>query len=117
MEWALSSLKEGLLPICQHSCHFYGRVAYHDYQGISVDEEEQEVLLKNMENKDVLIMRNHGTLTAGTSLAHAFCAMYTLEKAATVQLKALSAGREIMLQAKWFAKKCWIKRNNSPQQQ
>jgi ribulose-5-phosphate 4-epimerase/fuculose-1-phosphate aldolase len=94
---ALSALKDGLLPICQHSCHFYGRIAYHDYQGIAVEKEEQEVILEDMGDKDILIMRNHGFLTVGPDLAHAFCEMYTLEKAATVQLMALSSGREIIL--------------------
>lgn len=94
---AISALKDGLLPLCQHSCHFFGQIAYHDYRGIAIDESEQDILVKDMAEKDVVIMRNHGTLTAGVNLAHAFCAMYTLEKAATVQLMALSTGRDIVV--------------------
>ncbi len=102
---AISALKEGLLPICQQSCHFYGKIAYYDYQGISVEKEEQEDILKTMGDKNVMIMRNHGTLTVGSELSEAFCSMHTLEKAAIVQLMALSTGRDIVLPEKEICEK------------
>ncbi|CAO5677900.1 MAG: L-fuculose phosphate aldolase [Holosporales bacterium] len=94
---ALSALKEGLLPICQQSCHFYGKIAYYDYHGIAVERDEQQEILNTIGDKKVMIMRNHGTLTLGSNIAEAFCSMHTLEKAATVQLMALSSGRDIIL--------------------
>lgn len=94
---ALSSLKEGLLPICQQSCHFYGRIGYHNYHGISVDKEEQESFLADLADNAAMILHNHGLLTVGKNVQEAFCEMNTLEKAATVQMMALASGRELVL--------------------
>lgn len=94
---AVSALQEGLLPISQAACHFYGKIAFHDYQGIAIHEEEKVQLVKDLGDKDVMILRNHGFLTAGESLAEAFMAMYTLEKAAQVQIAALSMGRPLAI--------------------
>jgi ribulose-5-phosphate 4-epimerase/fuculose-1-phosphate aldolase len=94
---AISALQEGLLPISQAACHFYGKIAFHDYQGISVHEEEKTQLVKSLGDKNVIILRNHGFLTAAPSLAEAFTAMYTLEKAAQVQIAALSMGRPLSI--------------------
>lgn len=89
---AVAALKDGLLPLSQHACHFYGKIAYHDYEGIAVYEDEKERLAEDLGDKDVMILRNHGFLTAGRTVAEAFSAMYTLEKAAHVQITTLSMG-------------------------
>ncbi len=93
----ISALQEGLLPISQAACHFYGKIAFHEYQGISIHDEEKAQLVKDLGDKNVMILRNHGFLTAGHSLAEAFMAMYTLEKAAQVQIAALSMGRPLSI--------------------
>lgn len=94
---ALSSLKDGLLPICQQSCHFYGRMGYHTYNGIAVDVEERESFINDLGDNSAMILHNHGLLTVGDSIQQAFCDMHTLEKAATVQMMALASGRELIL--------------------
>jgi ribulose-5-phosphate 4-epimerase/fuculose-1-phosphate aldolase len=92
---AVSSLQEGLMPITQHACHFYNKIAYHDYEGIVLESSEKKRILKKLQHKKIMILRNHGFLTAGASIAEAFTLMYTLEKAASVQVNILSMGRPI----------------------
>ncbi len=94
---AISALDQGLLPISQHACHFYGKISFHDYQGIAVNPEEQESLIADLGSNNIMILRNHGFLTVGSSLAEAFTTMYTLEKAATVQIAALSMGQSLSI--------------------
>ena len=62
---AVSAQKSGLLPISQHSIGFSGRVAYHGYEGIALDLDERERLVADLGDKSVMILRNHGLLTAG----------------------------------------------------
>ena len=97
---ALSALKEGLLPLSQHACHFYGQIAYHNYEGICTNKTEQKTLLHDLGNKNIMILRNHGLLTAGASLQEAFCRMYSLEKAAEFQMAILASGQEFTVPPK-----------------
>ncbi|MCP5468607.1 MAG: class II aldolase/adducin family protein [Deltaproteobacteria bacterium] len=83
---SIASLPEGLQLYSQEALRFYDRVGYHDFQGIVLDAKEKKALLKSLGNKPVLILRNHGLLTLGTSVAQAFCLMYYLERACQVQL-------------------------------
>jgi ribulose-5-phosphate 4-epimerase/fuculose-1-phosphate aldolase len=92
---AVSSLQEGLIPITQHACHFYNKIAYHDYEGIVLESSEKQRILEKLQDKKIMILRNHGFLTAGSSIAEAFTLMYTLEKAASVQVNILSMGRPV----------------------
>lgn len=94
---ALSSLECGLLPLTQHACRFYNRLAYHDYEGIVFDEEEQPRLLNDLGDKRVMILKNHGFLTAGRTMAEAFTLMFFLEKAAAAQLAAQSTQQPLSL--------------------
>lgn len=94
---ALSTLECGLLPLTQHACRFYNRIAYHDYEGIVLCEEERPRLLKDLGNKRVMILKNHGFLTAGRTMAEAFSLMFFLEKAATAQLTAHSTNQPLSL--------------------
>lgn len=89
---AISALQDGLMPLTQHACHFYNRIAYHDFEGIAMREEEMETITRDLGDKNVMILRNHGFLTAGRSIAEAFTLMYTLEKAAQAQISILSMG-------------------------
>lgn len=89
---AVAALACGLLPVNQMSMEFYGRVAYHDYEGIALDLAEQARLVADMGDKHVLMLRNHGLLTVGSSVAQAFLRMYYLEKACDIQLAAQACG-------------------------
>jgi len=93
---AVAALKDGLLPINQISMQFYGRVAYHDYEGIALDLDEQRRLVEDMGDNFALILRNHGLLTVGQSVGEAFLRMFYLEKSCEIQLAAQASG-EVLL--------------------
>jgi ribulose-5-phosphate 4-epimerase/fuculose-1-phosphate aldolase len=88
---AVACSKEGLLPMSFTALMFHEKVAYHDYQGITVDLEEQASLLADMGTKNIMILRNHGLLVCGASLADAFADMHRLQRSCEVQV-ALTAG-------------------------
>lgn len=94
---AISALKEGLIPVNQGGFQFHNRIAYHDYEGFALDEEERKRLVADLGAKRVMILRNHGLLTAGRSVAEAFRLIYYLEQACQLRLDALQTGREINL--------------------
>jgi len=89
---AVSAQSEGLLPISQISLLPYASLAYHDYEGIALNEDEKPRLVADLGNKNFLILRNHGLLTVGTSIPDAFLFMYALETACQIQLAAQSGG-------------------------
>jgi ribulose-5-phosphate 4-epimerase/fuculose-1-phosphate aldolase len=93
---AISMLKCGLQPLSQHAQMFYGAIAYHGYEGIALDTDERRRLVADLGDKPVMILRNHGLLTAGATVGHAFSYMYHLEKACQAQLLAMGAGQEIV---------------------
>ena len=94
---AVSAQKDGLLPLSQHACKFYGRLAYHGYEGIALDLDERERLVADLGQHKAMILRNHGLLVGGTSIPEAFHMIYMLERACAAQVDALSGGREIIL--------------------
>jgi len=75
---------------------FYGRVAYHDYEGVALDLSEQQRLVADLGDKSVLMLRNHGLLTVGETVSQAFLRMYYLEKACEIQLAAQAAGEVVL---------------------
>ncbi len=89
---AVSAQQHGLLPISQHALKFYGRLAYHEYEGIALSLSERERLVADLGNFRAMILRNHGLLAAGESIARAFHEIYFLERACQAQIKALSGG-------------------------
>ena len=99
---AVSALDEGLQPLAQSSLFPMSSLAYHDYEGIAVRPDEKARLVEHLGNANNLILRNHGLLTVGRSVADAFVNMYFLETACRVQIMARSAGtprpvtREVM---------------------
>jgi len=99
-QMALSMLKDGLLPLNQHSIRFHNRVGYHDYEGIAFSFEERTRLVADLGNNAALILRNHGTITVGESVAQAFVEMYYLEKSAKAQLLAQGTGLPIVTLSK-----------------
>lgn len=94
---AVASLKEGLLPLNQIALQFYGRLGVHDYEGIALDLDERERIIADLGSKCGLLLRNHGLLTVGRTVAEAFNLMFYLERACEVQVATLSMGREIVL--------------------
>ena len=92
---AVSALEEGLIPLQQETYRFYNRVAYHDFEGQSVHTSERERLVTDLGDKDAMILKNHGLLTLGRSVAEAWVSMWQLEKACKVQVIAQSTGQVI----------------------
>jgi len=88
---AVAAMKEGLLPLNQASMEFYDRVAYHDYEGVSLELDERERLVASLGRKNCLILRNHGLLTVGRTIAEAFYYMYYLNQACQIQVNVLSS--------------------------
>jgi len=93
---AISAKKHGLLPISQQSLFCLASIAYHDYEGLAVNDDEKPRLVSNLGDKTNLILRNHGLLTIGTSAAEAFLAMYNLERSCEIQLMAEAGGAELI---------------------
>ncbi len=97
---AIAALEEGLLPISMYSLGYYGRVAYHDFEGPSLDLDERRRLADNLGDKHVLILKNHGLLACGQTVAQAFVRMFRLERACQVQLAAQSTGSPMVMPPK-----------------
>jgi ribulose-5-phosphate 4-epimerase/fuculose-1-phosphate aldolase len=93
---AISSLKQGLLPMTQTAMRFT-YVGYHDYEGVAVDLAEQERLVADLGDADLLILRNHGLLAVGPSVPQAFSNIYRAELACKAQLMAMVSGDKIVL--------------------
>jgi ribulose-5-phosphate 4-epimerase/fuculose-1-phosphate aldolase len=89
----------GLLPLSQHALIARPHLAYHDYEGIALDLGERERLVRDLGDKRLMLLRNHGTLAVGGSAADCWLAMYYLEKACAQQIMALSAGVDRVLLA------------------
>lgn len=89
---AVSAQEEGLLPLSQHAMFVLSSLAYHDYEGVALEEDEKPRLIRDLGNKRFLMLRNHGLLTVGRSVAEAFVAMYFFETACMIQVRALSGG-------------------------
>lgn len=89
---AVASQECGLLPITQHAQSVCGDLAYHDYEGIALELGERERIVSDIGGKNVVLLRNHGTLTIGRTCADAFIRMYFLEKACSMQVRALAGG-------------------------
>ena len=93
---AVSAMKCGLLPLAQTSMRF-AKIAYHDYEGVAIDLGEQERLVRDLGEHAGMILRNHGLLTVGGSIAEAFYNMFKLERACQVQIAALSCKVELQM--------------------
>jgi ribulose-5-phosphate 4-epimerase/fuculose-1-phosphate aldolase len=94
---AVAAQEGGLLPLTQHAMMVEGEVAYHDYEGIAFDLDERERLVTDMGAKHLLLLRNHGTLSIGVSCAAAWLAIYFLERACTMQIRAQSSGAKLVM--------------------
>jgi len=92
----VSAQKRGLLPISQQASTIMSSLSYHDYEGIAVRDDEKLRLQQDLGSARFMILRNHGLLTVGRTMAEAFQAMYTLETACQAQLAAQSGGAELI---------------------
>jgi ribulose-5-phosphate 4-epimerase/fuculose-1-phosphate aldolase len=93
---AVSVQKEGLLPISQQSLFPLSSLAYHDYEGLALNDDEKPRLVADLGDKRNLILRNHGLLTVGKTVAEAFLSMFILERACKIQILAQSSGAELI---------------------
>jgi ribulose-5-phosphate 4-epimerase/fuculose-1-phosphate aldolase len=93
---AVSAQREGVLPISQQSTFVLSSLAYHDYEGVAVREDEQPRLQRDLGNATFLMLRNHGLLTVGKTIADAFLAMYAFETTCQIQLSAQSGAGELV---------------------
>ena len=89
---AISALAAGLQQVHMYSTGYYQRIAYHRYEGPSLDTDERESLLADLGEHRAMILRNHGLMTVGRTIPEAFIYLYRLERAAQVQLDAMAAG-------------------------
>jgi ribulose-5-phosphate 4-epimerase/fuculose-1-phosphate aldolase len=92
---AVSAQKDGLLPISQQAMFPLASLAYHEYEGLALNEDEKPRLVADLGNKSNMILRNHGLLTFGKTTAEAFLSMYILERACRIQILAQSGGGEL----------------------
>jgi ribulose-5-phosphate 4-epimerase/fuculose-1-phosphate aldolase len=94
---AVAALECGILPISQLAMQWHGRIGYHDYEGIATDLDERERIVRDLGDKRALVLRNHGLLTVGRSVAEAFQTMYYLNLACEVQLAAMATGARLVV--------------------
>ena len=93
---AVGAQREGLLPISQQSTFVLSSLAYHDYEGVAVREDEKPRLQADLGSATFLMLRNHGLLTVGKTIADAFLAMYAFETACQIQVAAQSGGGDLV---------------------
>jgi len=89
---AVSAQSSGVLPISQHSIFVLSSLAYHDYEGVALNDDEKPRLVRDLGDKRFFMLRNHGLLTVGESVAEAFVAMYFFEATCMIQVRAKSGG-------------------------
>lgn len=93
---AVSTQKDGLLPISQQSLFPLSALGYHNYEGLALNEEEKPRLVADLGDRNFLILRNHGLLTVGPTVADAFLSMYVLERACRIQILSQSGGGKLI---------------------
>lgn len=94
---AVSAQKKGLLPVSQQSIFVLNSLAYHDYEGLALNEEEKPRLVADLGDKNYLMLRNHGLLTLGKTIADAFVNMYIFEAACMIQVRAQAGGELVTI--------------------
>ena len=93
---AVAAQQQGLLPLSQIATLVLTSLAYHDYEGIALSEEEKPRLVADLGDRTSMILRNHGLLTVGPSVSDTFLAMYALETACQIQIGAMAGGGELI---------------------
>ncbi|MEW6695456.1 Decarboxylase NovR [Tepidimonas thermarum] len=93
---AVSAQKHGVLPLSQQSIFVLASLAYHDYEGVALREDEKARLVADLGDRHFLMLRNHGLLTVGPTVADAFLSMYLFEAVCAIQIRALAGGGELI---------------------
>jgi ribulose-5-phosphate 4-epimerase/fuculose-1-phosphate aldolase len=93
---AVAAQAAGLLPISQQAALVLGRLAYHDYEGLALRDAERARLVADLGTRSLMILRNHGLLACGRSVAEAFQGMYLLDAACRIQLLAQAGGGSLV---------------------
>jgi ribulose-5-phosphate 4-epimerase/fuculose-1-phosphate aldolase len=91
---AVATSMEGLQPLNQTAQLVIGDLVYHDYEGVALDHSERPRLQQDLGNHNIMLLRNHGTLTVGRTCAEAFLRMYFLERACTMQVRTFTLGKD-----------------------
>lgn len=94
---AVCGLEGGLQATNFYACNYVGQLGYHDFEGVTVREEEGERLLKNLGKKRILMLRNHGPVVMGKTLPEAFLKYWALQRACEIQLATMSMGKPIIV--------------------
>jgi ribulose-5-phosphate 4-epimerase/fuculose-1-phosphate aldolase len=92
---AVSAQEDGLLPLSQHSMAVLSSLAYHDYEGVALEDDEKSRLVRDLGDKRFLMLRNHGLLTVGRTVAEAFVGMYFFEASCMMQVRAQAGGGKL----------------------
>ena len=92
---AVCGLEGGLQPVNFYACNFMGQIGYHDFEGVTVRDDEGPNLLKNLGDKSILLLRNHGPVVMGRTLPEAFIKYWALQRACEIQVATLSMGQPI----------------------
>lgn len=100
---AVSAQKCGVLPISQQSTFVIPLLAYHEYEGVALRDDEKPRLQADLGNAMYLMLRNHGLLTCGATIADAFLAMYQFETTCQIQLSAQAGGELVQINPKIMA--------------
>lgn len=95
---AVAAQRSGVLPISQHSTLVLSSLAYHDYEGLALNEDEKPRLVRDLGDKHFFMLRNHGLLTVGETVADAFLYMYVFETTCAIQVRAQAGGELIPLE-------------------
>jgi len=103
---AVSCQKQGLLQLSFTSMFYTDQVAYHDFEGITLDSDECARLAADLGTRRVMILRNHGLLACGETLAETFMDLYHLQRACEVQVAASAGGAELNFASKEAAVRC-----------
>jgi ribulose-5-phosphate 4-epimerase/fuculose-1-phosphate aldolase len=111
---AVSAQEDGLLPLSQHAMRFTNSIGYHDYEGLALELEEQARLVRDLGQHKAMILRNHGLLTCGASIAEAFDLMYYLERACQTQIGAMGGDAKLRMPAAGVAEKTALQFKNLP---
>ena len=103
---AVSALQCGLLPLTQTAMRF-AKIPYHDYESVAIDLDERSRLVADLGASEAMILRNHGLLAVGPTIAQAFNTLYWLEMACKAQVDALAANRELVMPPPEVIEKTW----------
>ncbi len=93
---AVSAQQDGVLPLSQQSIFVLASLAYHDYEGVALNEDERPRLVRDLGDKNFLMLRNHGLLTVADNVPDAFLFMYLFQAACKIQIRAQGGGGKLI---------------------